>query len=64
MPRFRSTAVARNRLRRRLREAVRRKILPRLPALDVVVRSRPDAYRAQPRELIADLDGWRHSLTS
>ncbi len=41
------TAVARNRLRRRLREIGRRYVLPVLAApLDVGIRARPAAYEA------------------
>jgi ribonuclease P protein component len=46
VPRFGATAVARNRLKRRLRELVRRELLPVLPRRDVVVRATPQAYRA------------------
>jgi ribonuclease P protein component len=35
VPRYRSTAVARNRLRRRLREILRRRIVLRMPPLDL-----------------------------
>jgi ribonuclease P protein component len=50
------TAVRRNRLRRRLREAMRRQWLPRLDAVDVVVRARPKAYGSAWPELQGDLD--------
>jgi ribonuclease P protein component len=46
VPRHSQTAVARNRLRRRLREIVRRDALARLPAVDLVVRARRGAYAA------------------
>ena len=47
VPRHRHTAVERNRLRRRLREIGRRRVLPRLAApTDVAVRARPSAYAA------------------
>lgn len=49
------TAVSRNRLRRRLREAMRRQWLARLDAVDVVVRARPSAYGSSWRELLEDL---------
>lgn len=62
VPRHGSTAVARNQLRRRLRELARRQVLPTLPALDLVLRSRPDAYRGTFDQLAGDLDAWRHSL--
>jgi len=46
VPRHQQTAVARNRVKRRLRELVRLELLPGLPALDVVVRAFPQAYAA------------------
>lgn len=58
VPRFGCSAVARNRLRRRVREHVRRVVLPRIPALDLLVRPRPGAYGAPAHELVTDLDRW------
>jgi ribonuclease P protein component len=55
VPRFHFTAVARNRVRRRLRETLRRGPLARLPAIDLVVRVARAAYRAPPARLRADL---------
>jgi ribonuclease P protein component len=55
VPRFQSTAVARNRLRRRLREILRRGILQRLPAVDIVVRAKRPAYAAPFAVLRAEL---------
>ena len=49
MPRHKQTAVARNRLKRRLRELARLHILPALadtPPADVVLRVFPPAYAA------------------
>ena len=46
VPRFRKTAVARNRVKRRLRELVRRELLPELTPQDLVIRATPLAYRA------------------
>lgn len=61
VPRFQFTAVARNRLRRRLRELVRREALGVLPAVDFVVRARRAAYTARFPELRAELtEGVRH----
>jgi ribonuclease P protein component len=54
--------VARNRLRRRLREHARRAVVPHLPPLDVVIRSRAAAYAAARTDLVADLDRWRTHL--
>ena len=44
VPKYKHSAVARNRLKRRLRELVRLEWLPMLPAMDVVVRVIPPAY--------------------
>ena len=46
VPRYKHSAVDRNRLKRRLREIARRSLLPSLPAVDVVVRALPHAYDA------------------
>jgi ribonuclease P protein component len=55
VPRFQSTAVARNRLRRRLREILRRGILQVLPAVDLVLRAKRSAYAASFAGLRAEL---------
>jgi ribonuclease P protein component len=58
VPRHKQTAVARNRVKRRLRELVRRELWPTLAShapLDVVVRATPDAYDADMRTLAADI---------
>lgn len=44
VPRYKHTAVARNRLKRRLREVARLHVLPMLPPCDVVFRVFPSAY--------------------
>jgi ribonuclease P protein component len=44
VPRYKHSAVDRNRLKRRLRELARTRLLPLLPPVDVVVRVRPSAY--------------------
>ena len=46
VPRFQSTAVARNRLRRRLTEIWRREVRPVQGATDLVIRVRREAYDA------------------
>ncbi|HEY6854100.1 MAG TPA: ribonuclease P protein component [Gemmatimonadales bacterium] len=55
VPRHSQTAVARNRLRRRLREILRRGALAQLPAIDIVVRARRGAYAAPFAVLRAEL---------
>jgi ribonuclease P protein component len=44
VPRFGHTAVKRNRLKRRLRDLLRRELLPAAISSDVVIRCRPSAY--------------------
>ena len=51
----RETGVARNRLRRRLKEVWRRDLQAELPPWDVVVRTRREAYSASFELLRADL---------
>ncbi len=55
VPRYQFTAVARNRLRRRLRELLRRHALPTLTAVDLVVRAKHSAYAAAFAVLRAEL---------
>lgn len=62
VPRHGHRIVDRNRLKRRLREILRRRILPGLRAgglaRDLLVRARREAYRASYRELEAELEQW------
>jgi ribonuclease P protein component len=55
VPRYQFSAVARNRLRRRLRELLRRGPLAALPAVDLVVRAQRAAYAAPFPVLRAEL---------
>ncbi len=55
VPRFQFTAVARNRLRRRVKEILRRDALPSLPAVDLVVRPKRTAYAVSFATLRAEL---------
>lgn len=59
---FQSTAVARNRLRRRLKEIWRRELQQGHPAWDVLIRARREAYRASFAELRDELLAWRDGL--
>lgn len=59
VPRFRSSAVARNRLRRRLREIWRREVQGRQPGWDLLIRVRREAYEASFETLRAQLMAWR-----
>jgi ribonuclease P protein component len=55
VPRFKHSAVARNRLKRQLRELARLRLLPAALSADVVLRIRPDAYLATFDALAADV---------
>jgi ribonuclease P protein component len=55
VPRYSGSAVDRNRLKRRLRELVRTRLLPAAPSADVVIRARPGAYSASFDALEADV---------
>jgi ribonuclease P protein component len=46
VPKFKQSGVARNRLKRRLRELARLRLLPTGMCADVVIRVRPEAYQA------------------
>lgn len=59
VPKFQSSAVARNRLRRRLKELWRRELMLSVPSWDVVVRTRTAAYQAPMGSLREDLLAWR-----
>jgi ribonuclease P protein component len=58
VPKYQSSAVARNRLRRRLREIWRVHLQPGHPARDVIIRARREAYTAPAGVLRAELLGW------
>ena len=62
VPRYQSSAVARNRLRRRLREIWRREIQQVQPAWDLVIRARREAYGAAFGSLRDDLLAWRRAV--
>ncbi|MDQ3696680.1 MAG: ribonuclease P protein component [Gemmatimonadota bacterium] len=55
VPKHKRSVVARNRLKRRLREIIRLRLLAALPAVDLVVRARPEAYGATFESLDAEL---------
>ena len=62
VPRFQTSAVARNRLRRRLREIWRREIQAWQPASwDLLIRARREAYGAPFQALREELLAWRDS---
>jgi ribonuclease P protein component len=55
VPKYKRSAVDRNQLKRRLREIIRLRLLPVLPAIDVVIRARPEAYGASFAQLEQEL---------
>jgi len=63
VPRHQSSAAHRNRLRRRLREILRRDVLRTLPAVDLVVRAKRSAYTASFAVLRAELTDAVETLT-
>jgi len=56
VPRHKHSAVDRNRLKRRLRELVRLRLLPGAPSHDVVIRARREAYDARFEQLARDVE--------
>jgi len=62
VPRFQFSAVARNRLRRRLKEIWRRDIQRDQPAWDVLLRAKREAYAAGYEELRGSVVGWRNRI--
>ena len=62
VPRYQASAVARNRLRRRLREIWRVELQAVQPGWDLVIRARREAYRATFEQLRADLLAWRGAV--
>ena len=63
VPRFKQSAVKRNRLKRQLRELARQRLLPADLAVDVVLRIRPEAYSATFEALTTDVDRTLVQLT-
>jgi len=64
VPKFQSSAVARNRIRRRLREIWRQEIQPYQPQWDLVIRARAPAYGATFDALRSQLLRWREAVLS
>ena len=63
VPKFQSTAVARNRLRRQLKELWRRELNHDAPPVDVVIRARREAYGAGFSVLRDELLAWRAAVS-
>ena len=62
VPKFQSSAVARNRLRRQLREIWRQDVQERQPPWDLVIRARREAYTADFDLLRSQLRTWRDAV--
>ena len=62
VPRYGNSAVRRNRVKRRLKEALRQEVLPRLDAsgkaFDFMVRARKEAYDTSYARLAGELVEW------
>jgi len=58
------TIVERNQLRRRLKELARTRLIPRLHAMDVVLRAVPSAYEATFDELAQEVERITEQLSS
>jgi len=55
VPKHRHRIVERNRVKRRLRELVRIKLLPGLEGIDVLIRAKPEAYDSSFTQLAGDV---------
>lgn len=55
MPKHRHKVVARNRVKRRLRELVRTTLLPELGRVDLLIRAKPEAYASTFKQLTTDI---------
>jgi ribonuclease P protein component len=55
VPKHRHNIVDRNRVKRRLRELVRIKLLPGLQRIDVLIRAKPEAYGSSFDQLALDV---------
>jgi len=63
VPKYQSTGVARNRLRRRLKELWRREVQGTTPPLDLLVRARREAYGTTFAVLRSEVHAWRDAVT-
>ena len=55
IPKYRQTGVARNKLKRRLKELTRVELLPVLPSIDIVLRVTPATYKRSFEELRVEI---------
>lgn len=56
VPKYRHTIVSRNRVRRRLRELARLRLLPNLGNVDLLLRAKPPAYATTFEQLASEVD--------
>lgn len=56
VPKYRYNIVSRNRVRRRLRELARIRLLPALGNVDLLLRAKPPAYGTTFAQLASDVD--------
>ena len=56
VPKYRYTIVSRNRVRRRLRELARLRLLPNLGNVDLLLRAKPPAYATTFEQLASEVD--------
>jgi ribonuclease P protein component len=56
VPKYKRNIVERNRVRRRLRELARIRVLPSLGNVDLLIRAKPSAYSSGFPELAGELD--------
>jgi ribonuclease P protein component len=56
VPKYRHNVVSRNRIKRRLRELARIRLLPQLGCVDLLLRARPPAYATTFEQLASDVD--------
>jgi ribonuclease P protein component len=67
VPKYRRDIVERNRVKRRLRELARTRILPTLGSIDILVRAKPEAYSASFEQLSVEVDAvarWAAAIAS
>ena len=62
MPKYKHGSVERNRLKRRLRELVRTRLLPVLPPADIVIKPWPQGYEASFESLTRDVERARGQI--
>jgi ribonuclease P protein component len=67
VPKYRRDIVDRNRVKRRLRELARTKMLPTIGSIDVLLRAKPEAYGASFEQLSMEVDAiakWAAAIVS